>query len=112
MNSTYESITIEICSDCLMLIANGDIGDHGDGYPGMTGDGAGDHIYNRPDDDQDENPTSRHAALVDAEWPHADGWELVPGDGDRGFSHSACDGCGVALGGDRYEATAMKQTKG
>lgn len=106
---TYDCHELAVCSNCIGMIANADIGDHGYGYPGMTGDGDDDHIYNRPEDDQDDNPNTRHAALIEENWPIAEGWHVTYDGEDLGFSMSSCDGCGSRLGGDRFRAHAMKE---
>lgn len=83
MNETF---SLQVCSDCLMMMANGDLGGEGD-----------------PD---------AHAARMDAEWPSEDGWHLSPGDLDEpGFSWNQCDACSSMLGGDRSEAFAMRESK-
>lgn len=102
---------IEICTDCLFLIANGTIGDHDDRPWQVEPDSDGTHIYNRPEDDQDENPDSRHAALMEAQWPTSDGWNIYLGDHETEFSASPCDGCGSRLGGSRHEAMAIREAR-
>lgn len=97
---------LKVCSACVAMLANGDVGDHGDGWPGMAPDDDGAHLCNRRDDDNGDNPNTRHAALMDAQWPARDGWHLVPGDADLGFSSHPCDGCGTRLHGDRFLAHA------
>lgn len=86
--SPWETYDIQVCSDCLMMIANGTTGDY---------DGA-------PDD-------AEHDAAMDALWPDADGWDITPNcseDCEGGFSWSPCEGCGSPLGGDRHPAVAMR----
>lgn len=126
MNVT-ESYHLEACEDCIALLANGDVGDRGEMPRNVAADRAyhaeagiplgreadGDHLYNRPDDDDDENPTARHDAKVEAKWPSADGWNLDPGScEDHGgcveFSWSACEVCGSRLGGSRHAAFAWR----
>lgn len=87
------TIDIDVCVDCAMYLANATVGD--------------DHPDNRPDDDADENATTRHAAKIEARWPRAGGWH-VHVNNPAGFSMSGCDGCGSNLGGDRYNATAVR----
>lgn len=115
-----ETIALSVCSDCLLMLANGET---------------------RPDTDPEE-----HSASMAAQWPDSEGWDLCAGGececapcecgcgkcdpddnprtwcdspivGDRpddcdcdnhGFSWSDCDGCGSTLGGDRYAATAIR----
>lgn len=80
----FETHEIAVCVDCLMLMANGTMGD-------VT-----------------ETEEADHVAAMDHEWPMADGWQLVPGSEELGFSWSGCEGCGSTLGGDRHEAVAMR----
>jgi hypothetical protein len=94
--------TLEVCVDCLSLLANGEVFD---------GDG--------------NDVTKEHAAAMDREWPDT---EITLGrmhsdeclrfsdycehtDSDRDgpepwFSWAQCQGCGSTLGGDREYATA------
>jgi len=90
----YETHEISVCTDCLMLIANGEVSD--------------DHPDNRPDDDQDNNASSRHANKINAIWPFENGWHLSIGDDHTEFSWRRCEGCGSRLGGDREQAFAMR----
>jgi hypothetical protein len=102
-----------VCTDCLMLMANGDVGDRGDisklsEYQQSEDDA---HLYNLPGDDGENNANSRHAARMDAHWQ---GYHVVPAcpeDCEGEFSWSSCDGCGSTLGGDRHPAIAWKVTK-
>lgn len=73
---TYEG---QICTDCVLLVANGDTS----GYPG----------------DVDE-----YLRRVDAGYG-SDVETVVVGTGDAYFSWSACDLCNTRLGGDRMDAT-------
>ncbi len=104
---------LNICTDCLMMLANGDVGDRGDigELTEYQQDADDAHLYNLPGDDQWNNANTRHAARMNAHWPGEDGWELVPGDceGSCEFSWSSCDGCGSSLGGDRHHAVAWKR---
>ena len=90
--STYETHDLEVCSDCMMLLANGET---------------------PPDADV---IATELADDIDANWPSADGWHVVPGDcGDNGehsvdFSMSACDACRSPLGGPRCVAHAIRLT--
>lgn len=81
---TPEDFDLEVCVDCLQLIANGE-------------------DYTEAGDLED-----RIAAI----WPPEDGWRLAPNcppDGDcGGFSWSPCDACGSRLGGDRHYAVAFR----
>lgn len=110
---TTETYDLDICVDCLMLIANGEVGDRGDignltEYQQSEDDA---HLYNLPGDDHQNNAASRHAARIDAHWPAADGWTIAPNcpeECEGGFSWSGCDACGSTLGGERHPAVAMK----
>lgn len=91
----FESaVTLRICVDCLMLLANGDV---------IDGDG--------------NDITTEHGAKMDEQWPDT---EITLGcadpdcddDGEEcGFSWQPCDGCDSRLGGDRYHATAWINEK-
>src|SRR6478735_3713363 len=108
-----DTIEFEWCSDCLMLHANGEIGDLGELPSWMDRDAPGAHLYNWPGDDQDENAAQRHAALMDKQWPH-DEWDVsmnCPEECDGWFSSSPCEGCGTRLGGDRHPAVAWPKPK-
>ena len=91
--------SLDVCTDCLLLIANGDLPE------------------DRPELNQE----------IDAQWGEvstatcdAHGavhgslrWDLVCGGehedphGDSHFSWSGCESCGSRLGGDRHAATAL-----
>jgi hypothetical protein len=83
----YETHTIEACIDCVMLVANGDIGDCSEEY------------------------TEAHEAGMEETWPFMDGWRMSVGDQDMGFSMQRCEGCGSRLGGDRHEMHVMREVK-
>lgn len=107
---------LNICTDCLMMLANGDVGDRGDigQVPAYLQSEDDAHLYNLPGDDQEHNANSRHAARMNAHWPGEDGWELSPNchqECDGEFSWSSCDGCGSTLGGDRHPAVAWKHER-
>ena len=111
-----ERYDLNICTDCLMMLANGDVGDRGDigELTEYQQDADDAHLYNLPGDDQEHNANSRHAALMEYHWPGADGWELYPScpeDCEGGFSWSSCNGCGSTLGGDRHPAVAWKHER-
>jgi hypothetical protein len=95
----YEWYELSVCIDCICLIANGEC----------------------DPDEMDRVSTAlaqRHA-----------GWQLCAGGEhqeqcsnrdkvsgmdecdceDLGFSWRSCDGCGSSLGGDRHQATAMRE---
>ena len=80
----YETIDLSVCSDCIMAISNGDLGDVSEEYE------------------------AEYDAAVKSHWTTTEGWEVVPGNEDLGFSWRQCEGCGSNLGGDRFEAHAMK----
>lgn len=83
----HDTYDVEICDDCLHLVANGEV---------MGPEG--------------ENLTDDIAARIDERWgelaPH-----LVPAcencDEECGFSWSDCDGCGSPLGGTRHRAAVI-----
>jgi hypothetical protein len=106
---TTDHTDLEICTDCLMLLANGDVGDRGPAPAGTSWSDDDAHLYERDTDDTNENATARHARKVEAMWPTADGWHLMLGGDVLGFSYRWCDCCGSTLGGDRFTATAMQE---
>ena len=71
---------IEICVDCLMVLANGE-------------------AY----DDKGEDITESVVAHIEDMW---DGARLLLGGSDQGFSWRDCEACGSRLGGDRFSAYA------
>lgn len=73
-------VEIDVCSDCLMIAANGTLGD------------------------EDQRADQAHADKIETEWS---GWLMVAGDGEGWFSWHPCGGCGSHLGGNRYSATMM-----
>lgn len=83
----YDATELSVCSDCIQLLANGEINDGED--------------------------TAEKCAAGQARVWGDDVTHLVPGggseddDGDRGFSWQSCDGCGSNLGGDRFQAFAV-----
>lgn len=92
MTTTTYPITIEICTDCVSLLANGEVTDS---------DG--------------EDITEAHAALVNDQWYLT---EITLGnvnedpddyDVETWFSVQPCDMCGSVLGGDRQYATAWSE---
>lgn len=86
MTAAGEYTELSVCTDCAMLIANGE-------------------------EPPESKEPGEHAALIDARWH---GYYLALGagdeDDDRGFSMRSCDGCGSHLGGDRFAATAWVQS--
>lgn len=85
--------TIDVCSDCIGHLANGEAG------------------CCHADDRDGDRPCPTAVRLL-RRWRDTDitpgcGTECCDPDGDRSwFTWSACEGCGVALGGDRTHATA------
>ena len=107
-----EDHDFEWCDTCLMLHANGEVGDYGDLPEWMERDEDGAHLYNWPGDDQSENAATRHAAKMDAQWSWTDGWHVAancPEDCCESFSWFRCDGCGSRLGGSRHPAVAWRE---
>lgn len=85
MPITGEPQTIEVCIDCVTLLANGEV-----------------------TDSLGEDITFEHAAKVERTWGTA---RLTLGSVDEEerepwFSSLPCKGCGTALAGDRTYATA------
>ncbi len=78
----YDTIDLQVCSDCLLFIANGDA-------------------------PADDNPS--HPWVYDG--PEDEGYHVHAGDTDRdaGFSWRRCDTCHSGLGGDRHHAVAMRR---
>lgn len=84
----FETFEFEWCTDCLMMDANGTLGD------------------------VSEEADVAHAAAMEVQWPTADGWHthnVCDEDCEGSFSWSTCDGCGSHLGGDRHPAVAMRE---
>lgn len=87
MGSPWETIEVEVCTDCLLTLANG-----------------------LPDDLDPE----RAAAITEGIASFAaDGYRLEPGIDEAGFSWARCELCGDGRGGDRHQAWAVRppQTK-
>lgn len=75
---------IEICSDCTLLVANGEI----------------DHLS--------EADQEAHAKRIAERWGPGQPLVLACGVECEGFfSWSSCEGCGSALGGDRHPAVVF-----
>ena len=83
----WESHELDICEDCQAVIANGEL-------PGNT----------RWD-------LTAWGEAVEVNWPNAEGWQLVngEGDGEGHFSRWGCDCCGSTLAGQRYPGVAMRR---
>lgn len=117
--STIEySSDLDICDDCLMLIANGG-GDQVE--PSWCPDNAGDRPYDYVCSGDCEAAAAAHAAAVELNWP--DPWHLDIGareceycsgedeeDCEPWFSWHACHTCGSRLGGNRHHAIAWRET--
>lgn len=79
--SEWEQIKISVCTTCIVVMSNGC-----------------------------ETPEDKACAVLMAEgWPAP--WTLVAtGEDEEGwFSWQQCEGCGEVLGGQRYNAVAMRQ---
>lgn len=75
---------LSVCTDCIMLIANGDAS-------GMS-----------------ENRYEEIVDAWDAQWPaHRFGLGNADEDGDHGFRTSECGACGSGVHGDRFAAHAF-----
>jgi hypothetical protein len=78
-----EVFDLMICTDCLMLHANGDAGD------GVDND--------------------KLCSSIEEVWPSHEGWLIIPEGEDTHFSWNWCDSCMSRLGGDRHTALAVKK---
>jgi hypothetical protein len=78
----YDFIEVDICADCLLWWANGD----------LSGIEDPDRIF-----------VVMTAAGID------EGYDVVPGETEGFFSKSPCDSCQSPLGGQRYTATMVSQ---
>ncbi len=78
----YDFIEVDICADCLLWWANGD----------LSGIEDPDRIF-----------IVMTAAGID------EGYDVVPGETEGFFSKSPCDACQSPLGGQRYTATMVSQ---
>lgn len=79
-----ETYDLDICVDCLVWLANGDLPE------------------DRPELPQD----------IEIRWPARERWHLVPAGGEDDephFSWSPCECCGSQLGGDRHKAAAWRR---
>jgi hypothetical protein len=85
MSTKTEQHEIQVCVDCLFMLANGEIGDTASA-----------------------EQNAAHIARMAGHW--GNGWELFLGSDDEGsFSWSSCEGCGSTLGGDRQTAYAIRR---
>lgn len=109
MSETY---ALRVCVECAQMIANGEVTARCDirNVPSHILDADDAHLFDMPGDDADNNPATRHAARMNAQWPGKDGWVIALGDygDDVDFSWVECGGCGSTLGGYRHSATAFK----
>lgn len=81
---------IEICANCLSLLANAEVWDE-DGH----------------------NVAKVHAEKINTLWPIGQ-YKLVPNCSEEcegSFSWRDCEGCGSTLGGDRHPAVAWEFDK-
>ncbi len=96
----YEPHRLEVCVDCLQILANGSLGDHAE--PRTTEEVVADMAYIWEGNlgqitlgrTQEEDETEQE--FEDNTQSEDEGW----------FSMSSCEGCGSGLGGNRYFATA------
>lgn len=111
-----ETTTVWICSDCMMLLANGEVADDVEQEPMalLNDDESIEHVTPGLMADEHHEDCdfriSTHAVEADEMFGVPDGEEpnYVHDCNlqceERGFSHARCDGCG-GLPGDRYAAT-------
>mgnify|MGYP000745862863 FL=1 len=108
MDQTYN---IDVCTDCLLYLANGDLPEDGDGDW-------------KPEDlnvqwpVKDYHLSLGHYLTVYPEWHEKAGEpynyedhqeeDYPPSDPEPSFSSGACGACGSHLGGDRHAACATK----
>ena len=82
-----ETISLDVCVDCILWLANGDTDEDGDWSPeDILEEWDGWHLH--------AGGTCEYCE--DSEEP-CEGW----------FSSSPCDCCGSSLGGSRHHATAL-----
>jgi len=90
-----EEYSVLSCTDCVMLVANGDVPEDDEGiverieahWPGVA-----------------EPSTCNSFGAVHGSLR----WELYSGDiGESGFYKRPCECCGSRLGGERYRLTAL-----
>ncbi len=92
--TTDQPSALAVCSDCIMILANGECTYANDEAERIHHEGMAKHI-------------NGYEVMVGATRDrHEDGCDLQGCQcEDLGFSWRACDGCGSPLGGDRYAAT-------
>jgi hypothetical protein len=91
-NARVEMYRVELCADCVMMVANGE-----------------------PGGDPEAFDMAAWSAGVEHNWPSGEGWSLGSGWTDSGdetdtwFSWQPCEGCGSTLGGDREYGHAGRE---
>jgi hypothetical protein len=86
---------ILVCVDCLMMLANGTLGNEDEAEDGAHAERMG----------QEWSDTLLTLGWSAEEYP--EGVDPMGDSADEaGFSWRHCEGCGSTLGGDRYRATA------
>lgn len=90
--ATVDADNLEFCTDCVMLIANGE-------------------VFNSEGRDIAQEVSDRQVAIWGEGINGVLGLVLAcPEDCDGWFSWSQCDGCGSTLGGDRHPGAHLSQT--
>lgn len=104
MTDTRTYADLDICSSCLMVLANGP--QQGENYAddlraaeGLAHNWPGWDITLGALDEECEHCKSWRESGEEGDNPCDEGW----------FSWSSCQGCGSRLGGQRYHATAWKE---
>jgi hypothetical protein len=82
MANPWETVELEVCTDCVLTLANG------------------------PDEDLDPERAAAITAGIAA--LAGDGYRLEVGVDQLGFSWAHCDLCGDGCGGDRHQAWALR----
>ena len=77
---------LSICTDCAMLVANG-----------------------QTPEAMDEYSTEEYLAAIETIWPECEGWVFAVGNDGAEFSRNDCDMCGRPLAGARHDAVAWRQ---
>lgn len=95
---TQDTATGWICTDCMMLLANGEA------PPEMSEEETAAWLASI--DDETEMTPGLLAEEHDEDCPNHGGWQGVECSCERQeFSWSACDSCGSHLGGERHAVT-------
>ena len=121
-----ETTELDVCIDCIMLLANGGEGPVEPSWSGTDPDHDEYDQHGPTCDGSCETAKDAHVAAVDRIW---EGYELTLGsvdceycgsearevddqieDCESWFSMASCDGCGSRLGGSRFHAVAWKVT--